>query len=970
MPSFSQASLLDQRILVYRNSGWVNVSFTEVFSQADLNNPNTQLWVAILTHANAIIPKGVCRRFNVIPVNSPENMNDLPLRVDPDSQKQQNPQTKKLFNSLGVQSFVFPSAYGEFGVQWTNFVSSSIRPQFQFNLEIDSNHPFFNKTGSLQIQIRTFWKGLTSLQHDSTIELLIIDHESNPDNMITNRAVAIDLGNFATAVAVVSDTGPVYPSLGVKQDEGVSASNNNSLMVIFRSGLSLARVYGNSISNQANEKWFGIHRGENITGDIDHRKKDAVEIDYYGRSIQCHDVKRLLASGNAEYDLDENNSCFDDLGNFDVSKRKHFMNLTDSQNNAFFTPKRIPAELFLTRIFDHLSSIGFDAGRLGMPREIILTYPTSYTTREIVQLSRAVHRAWLRHADLLSIDRVQNSTVQVNRELIDRIHDYVNGTALFPLETGTKYNTKVNYGPLVPEVVDEATASGIYFIVQKLIYNDNFKQLGPIDVFRFRYPKGVRLVVVDIGAGTSDVATLHAELSEDSNDKNLKVRLINKSGSRRFSGDMITAAIAKIIKAKLILASIHSVAAPNRELTVNTFKEELRKRNIQPAVINRYFSIANDNTVARVGNPEEGNDFIGFVHGVINVFGSQFNQNTFTTLMPWVDSRRNSDDRTQNPGMLDSALRHESLDWLVSVSEKAKVDLSNNPANDRWTLGPSDYPERVVLNRTFSSAISGKLVSVFRAEVDAFIRPELLKFASLVNQFLFYQSGNDLCSFIQSSDWLPPKKVVLAGRASLYPLIRETLSKNLCLMDPDQSLVHMHQNLQWQNSVNRDGVTDKNYNDPEELKVCVTKGALMLSGRGNHGLKIRIISKLDMCLPYRVYVQNGGQSELVFHTAQAFSTISNVANFKRFQALTPIQSGMPVLLQYQMPGESEFIDLSRHYFQGQDNVSVFFIGCDETKRRCVVYPGNNRNEPDLRRPAREEPASNKEYESPLHAGDI
>ena len=966
-PVYSPDSMLGQQVLAFRNSGWLRVSFTHVFEQATQNKPIKQLWVTSFAGSNGNIPPGVFRRFNVSAIPG-AGVNSTTIRIPPDAAGQQSPEIINLLSEFGIVGhFEFNSEMGEIGVQWNNFVSIAVRQQFQFDLEIDSNHPFFESNGVIQIRVRSFWKGLNSPSDQPGIELKIIDQESNPESMISDKTVAIDLGNFATAAALVADQGDIFPSLGVKQDAGVSGLHSDRSMFIFRSGLSLRRVYANSSGDGANDPWFGIHIDPNLTSSNDtkdHNYRKYAEIDYHGRSIQCHDVKRLLASGDAEYDLNPAHKCFDDQGRFVVGKRNHFLNLEDAQNNSFFAPKRVPGELFLTRIFDHLSSVGFQDRRLGLPREIILTYPTSYTTREIVQLSRAVHRAWLRHCDLLSPNQVNCSPLQRNRELIDRVHAYVSGVPQYPSDKiSNASNARVGYGPLVPKVIDEATASGIYFIVNKLINKDHYSQIGPIEAFQFRYPDGVRLVVVDIGAGTSDVATLHAKMEKAPNEEKLSVELVNKSGSRQFSGDMITAAIARIIKAKLILASIRTAGEP----VINNFKQVLQTRGINNFVTQRFLLAQGRGNqpliTANNATHQAEKELIDFINGVIAAFGSRSSPNTFTGLLPWVDTRRNANDRSNNPNQMDIPDRRQALDWLVSVAEKAKAGLGVDGAGDLWTMGFNEQPDWDIPNQSFEAAIGTNSISVFRSEVDACIRAELSKFAALVNQFLVYQPGSDLCRFNSPADWIPPRKVVLAGRASLYPLVWEMLSKSLCLMDPTHSLVHMHQHLHWHGDDSQ-----RLYGNPEELKVCVTKGALMLSGRGGHGLKIDIKSNLDMLLPYRVLVLIGGQSKKVFDAASDFSKIEP----QRFQAFAPIAPGTPVLLQYQLPGDDteRLADLSRHYFEGPNPVSLFFVGCDRDKRKCVVYPAKPNGEPDLQRPAREEPASNKEYESPLYSGEI
>ena len=112
--------------------------------------------------------------------------------------------------------------------------------------------------------------------------------------------------------------------------------------------------------------------------------------------------------------------------------------------------------------------------------------------------------------------------------------------------------------PLKPEMLDEATAASFYFLDR-----DFFESAGRVAGFRYLYPAGANILVMDFGGGTTDLALVRcvARLSPvEPDDENarfarggsrrdiVQMSVLGRTGLRRFGGDEITSAVYRVLK--------------------------------------------------------------------------------------------------------------------------------------------------------------------------------------------------------------------------------------------------------------------------------------------------------------------------------------------------------------------------------------------------------------------------------------
>jgi len=168
-------------------------------------------------------------------------------------------------------------------------------------------------------------------------------------------------------------------------------------------------------------------------------------------------------------------------------------------------PDSFPAELFVCRMYQ-----AFSEASLKRIARTVITFPTTYTPREVDLLRAAVARAWLRA-------RREPPTL----ENLSRARDAQR------------------------LLLDEASAGAFFFLYRRI-----FEQPGSLRRFRYLYPDGLNLLIYDCGGGTTDLGLVHAH-SDAMRPETLTIRVRCRGGHRGFGGDDITLAIARLIKAKL-----------------------------------------------------------------------------------------------------------------------------------------------------------------------------------------------------------------------------------------------------------------------------------------------------------------------------------------------------------------------------------------------------------------------------------
>lgn len=190
-------------------------------------------------------------------------------------------------------------------------------------------------------------------------------------------------------------------------------------------------------------------------------------------------------------------------------------------------PKSDAAELYLSKLFH-----AFHREKLALAMPLTVTYPSTYSQREILRLFKAITRSFYRARKYLKLadDKIKN-----------------------------------NCYALIKTPLDEASAAAIYFI-----YRDFIEGPGQTAGFKYLYPEGVNLLLYDCGGGTTDISLIHAfpklteRIEEQDGQTNrhevwqVKLDVIGRTGLRNFGGENITAAV--FLAAKWLLAHI---AAPD-----------------------------------------------------------------------------------------------------------------------------------------------------------------------------------------------------------------------------------------------------------------------------------------------------------------------------------------------------------------------------------------------------------------------
>src|SRR5262249_20269387 len=189
------------------------------------------------------------------------------------------------------------------------------------------------------------------------------------------------------------------------------------------------------------------------------------------------------------------------------------------------------------------------------PRALAVTYPTTYSPRELEQLHEVVQRSWLR----------MQSRLQVPVEGVEEIPDanaelegYVRSLQQQIFSRGMGSNGYDD--PVIRLMVDEASAASFFFLYRRI-----FEEPGGLPRFRFLYPRGLNLLLYDCGGGTADLALVQAGFDPDAVDV-LRITVSARSGLRGCGGDDITRATCRILKAKL---GLKVAEARNRPIKLN-----------------------------------------------------------------------------------------------------------------------------------------------------------------------------------------------------------------------------------------------------------------------------------------------------------------------------------------------------------------------------------------------------------------
>lgn len=347
---------------------------------------------------------------------------------------------------------------------------------------------------------------------------------------------------------------------------------------------------------------------------------------------------------------------------------------------------RLPAELLLASLFRlahlHLRRV---------PRQIAVTCPTTSAAWEVQELRQAVLQGWRRS---LGATRKEPSRTPED---------------------------------LPAMVLDEASAAALY-----LFHRDYLRTPGGLTAFRYLYPAGANLLVYDCGGGSTDVALVRAAVDPTNRDR-VHLRVLGRSGLRDFGGDDITAAAARILKAKFAAALGRISGAPRLHLP--PFPESLGDGGATAAYLEQFADV---------------------IDGLVP---TRFDA-----------SRLDADG--------DEARRRAMALW--SLAESAKCLLERSPLvssalDDRHPLVRS----LAAVHRMAAGEIAAHLsrVELGRSELDGLVREPLEASVDRANRLIVSRSPDG-----------DVDRVYLVGNSSRYPAVRETIARRLKVAFPDERI--------------------------------------------------------------------------------------------------------------------------------------------------------------------------------------
>ena len=482
-----------------------------------------------------------------------------------------------------------------------------------------------------------------------------------------------------------------------------------------------------------------------------------------------------------------------------------------------------PAELLIARLLEKFSGAILNSGNLaGFPEHIAVTYPATYDRHEIDKLRKTVTRAWLRF-------RGMDQTI-----LPGKVADKFQKTLL---KNRDLEDSQDDIHPLIPLMIDEATAAAFYFL-----HGEVFESPGGLASFSYLYPKGMTILLYDCGGGTTDIALVNACVSPSQEDR-LLMKVLGRTGDGNFGGDNITEAVCKLLKAK-----IGAVILKSREEERNVPFLELDKL---PAAGNPGALVKN--FIDDISRRDPGDQLVP----------TQFKHEAAE---PDYDAKAR---------MIELWQWGEEIKITLSGKKKAPEDLNpKDPItyNSRSNEIASVKIAKFSFFQNVSSALAKSILSSFnglapeevrkkldnieisRAEVDALIGPAVLATISKANNLLRAKmepvNQYDL-NTVNELNW-----VVLSGNGGQYPLVGEMVTRELHGVD----------------------IEDKKKTIPmDDLKDAVAKGAVLflncLKVRGK--ARVDFDTKLSDCLPFDIGCVNNktNQIQVIFEEGSRYTKL-------------------------------------------------------------------------------------------------
>ncbi len=507
---------------------------------------------------------------------------------------------------------------------------------------------------------------------------------------------------------------------------------------------------------------------------------------------------------------------------------------------------RLPAELLAASMiqqFLQATEPGHDTPA-GWPRYLAVTYPTSYAPAEIFALRSAVHRAWLR---ALNENQAPPAAAEADGGEDPAAPDGRDRRRIAAaLQRRLDPNRKSSLGEafleedeLIPLMIDEATAASFHFL-----FRFSAEAVGGLIGFRLKYPDGMNLLLYDCGGGTTDIALVQAKV--EAGGSRLTLAVLGRSGVRHFGGDDITAAVCKLLKAKITAAALR----------------EKEQRTIPP--------IALSDRVAEPGSSavllENAREVARFLKAV----------NQADPQSRYVPTRFNPSDVSPET----YAPREHALtlwSWGEQLKQKFGVTVPGRSGQESQpiravglglTHGEDGFArETGPLYRAILEAVNGRnlagdkafaaallKIQVTRAEIDAMVARKVVRTLACCRSLIQAKLPGE-------RDKVAPvvHRVAVSGGASRYPLICEMLLERLQVSDLEEK--------HWF------------HYDEADLKNVVAKGAVQALAAMNAGVeRFRFDSRMADSLPFDVGYKSWRTNDIlpVYRLQQKYSALKPV----------------------------------------------------------------------------------------------
>ena len=503
---------------------------------------------------------------------------------------------------------------------------------------------------------------------------------------------------------------------------------------------------------------------------------------------------------------------------------------------------RLPGELLFTHVVRR-----FRQARSAWPADLALTYPTTYGPRELRQLVRAATRGWLR-----GVAQPQGFDAPAEPDEDARLEALGADARRWLAADDSGPN------PLVGLTLDEATAAAFFHLHRRV-----FEQPGGLLRFRYLYPAGVRLLLIDCGGGTTDIALVRAACPADARNV-LAVDVLARSGVRAFGGDQITRQVCRLVKAHMAL---------------------LVARNRAPAAVPA--SLQTLPPAAPAGDPAAVVE--KFLTGV-------------ATLDPgdvWVPTRF---DPARPDGETGQRRTAAHALWLLAEGVKRKLG-GGKPVRLKdvgpEAIGRDTSPLVAAVLRPLPLPAQNQLlgpigdVAVAPWQVDALVRKPIegavAKCNRLIRKHLTDAPGEGR---EEEVDW-----VVLSGNGALYPLVTRVVREQLHVAD----------------------TADRLTVDADNLKGAVAKGAAMarMVERVPRAVGIRFDRHLCDLLPFDVGYHDmvTNETKTLFREYTSYDDLAGQVRSVEL-VVSPGASENVFVLDRRFPGDDGYTAFASYHFSG------------------------------------------------------